>query len=150
MCHVEKLVHYFQCQGHSKDLHNQIWLFLLCILNCWSVCNQTWFDSTASQAEVSCGKIGLLCLRSRSQQRFKMSVCAIVSAQYLLKRSTIFNIFFTKLGMVVYCYEAMCHTGMLVHYHQCQGHSEGLNKQNMTISTISSKLLVCLRPNLFW
>ena len=34
----------------------KIWLFL----NCWSVCNQTWFDSTASWAWVSCGKIGLL------------------------------------------------------------------------------------------
>ena len=26
----------------------KIWLFLLYLLNCWSVCNQTWFDSTAS------------------------------------------------------------------------------------------------------
>ena len=25
-----------------------IWLFLLYLLNCWSVCNQTWFCSTAS------------------------------------------------------------------------------------------------------
>ena len=23
MCHAEKLVHYFQCQGHSKGLYNQ-------------------------------------------------------------------------------------------------------------------------------
>ena len=29
-----------QCQGHSEEL------FLLCFLNCWSFCNQTWFDST--------------------------------------------------------------------------------------------------------
>ena len=26
----------------------KIWLFLLYVLNCWSVCNQTWFGSTAS------------------------------------------------------------------------------------------------------
>ena len=26
----------------------KIWLFLLCLLNCCSVCNQTWFNSTAS------------------------------------------------------------------------------------------------------
>ena len=31
---------------------------------------------------------------------------------------------------------------------QCQGHNEGLYNQNMTISTFSSKLLVCLQPNL--
>ena len=62
-------------------------------------------------------------------------VCLIVSAQYLLNRSTIF---LTKLGMVVHYHELMCHAETLVHYFQCQGHSEGLTKQNMTISTISS------------
>ena len=36
----------------------------------------------------------------------------------------------------------------LVHYLQCQGHSEGLYNQNMTIFTISSKLLVNFQPNL--
>ena len=36
----------------------------------------------------------------------------------------------------------------MVPYRQCQGHSEGLYNQNMTISTISSKLLVRLQPNL--
>ena len=59
-----------------------------------------------------------------------LSVCPIVSAQYLLNRSTIF---FTKLGMVVYYHEAMCHAKKLVHYLQCQGHSEGLYDQNVTI-----------------
>ena len=52
----------------------KIWLFLLYLLNCWSICNQTWFDSTASQAGMSCGKMGLLRSRSRSQWRFKMFV----------------------------------------------------------------------------
>ena len=41
------------------------------------------------------------------------SVCVIVSAQYLLNHSTIF--FYTKLGMVVYYHEAMCHAEKLVH-----------------------------------
>ena len=36
----------------------------------------------------------------------------------------------------------------LVHYLQCQCHSEGLCKQNRTISILSSKLLVPLQPNL--
>ena len=77
----------------------------------------------------------------------KMSVCLIVSAQYFLNRSTIFFLF-TKLGMVVYYHEAVCHAEKLVHYFQCQGHSEGLHNQNMTISVVSSKLLVDLQPNL--
>ena len=36
----------------------------------------------------------------------------------------------------------------MVHYRQCQGHSEGLYNQNMTIFTIFSKLLVHLQLNL--
>ena len=58
--------------------------------------------------------------------------------------------FFTKLGMVVYYHEVGCQAEKLVHNRQCQGHSEGLYNQNMTISTISSKLLVRLQPNLVW
>ena len=50
--------------------------------------------------------------------------------------------------MVVYYHKAMCHEQKLVHYLQCQGHSEGLYNQNMTISTLFSKLLVRLQPNL--
>ena len=52
----------------------KIQLFVLDLLNCWSICNQTWFDSTASSARVSCEKVGLLHSESRSQRRFKMSM----------------------------------------------------------------------------
>ena len=128
---------------------NKIWLFLLVYhINSRSVCNQTLFYHKASLAKVSCGKMGLLCTRSRSQQMFKLSVCLNVSAQYLLNHSTFF--FFTKLCMVVYYHEVMCRAEKLVHYFQCQGHSRGLYNQNITVFTISSKLLVCLQPNLVW
>ena len=76
----------------------------------------------------------------------RLSVCLSLSGRYLLHRST----FLTKLGMVVYYHEAECHAQKLVHYLQCQGHSKGLNKQNMSISFISTKLLVHLQPNLIW
>ena len=59
------------------------------------------------------------------------SVCLIVSAQYRLNCSTFF--FLTKLGIMVYYREVMCHAEKLVHYLECQGHSEGLYNQNMTI-----------------
>ena len=52
----------------------KIWLYLLYLLNCQSVCSLTWLDSTASEARVSCGRIALICSISRSQQRFKMLV----------------------------------------------------------------------------
>ena len=56
----------------------KIWLFLLYLLKCWLVCNQTWFDSTASVVQLHTLECpvenGITALRSRSQQRFKMSV----------------------------------------------------------------------------
>ena len=55
-----------------------------------------------------------------------------------------------SLCMVVYYHEVMCHAEKLVHYLECQGHSEGLYDQNMTIFTISSKLLVPLQTRLVW
>ena len=73
-----------------------------------------------------------------------LSMCLIVSAQYLLNCSTNF----TKLVMVMYYHGVMCHAEKLVHYLQCQGYSEGVYNQHTTILTISSKLLVCLQPNL--
>ena len=50
--------------------------------------------------------------------------------------------------MVGYYHEATYRAEKLVHYLQCQGHSEGLYNQNMTIFTISYELLVHLQPNL--
>ena len=85
-----------------------------------------------------------------------LPVCPIGSAQYLLNRSPVVCccccclLLFTKLGIVVYHYEAMCHAETLVHYLQCQGHNEVLYNQNMTIFTLSSKLLVRFQLDLVW
>ena len=43
---------------------------------------------------------------------------------------------------MVYYYEVMCPVEKLVHFLLFEGHSEGIYNQNMTIFTISSKLLV--------
>ena len=51
--------------------------------------------------------------------------------------------FFTKLSMVVYNHEAMCLAVKLVHYLQCQGHSEGLYNQNITIFTLLNCQSIC-------
>ena len=50
--------------------------------------------------------------------------------------------------MVVYYCEAVCHAEHFFHYCQCQGHSEGLYSQDMTVSTMSSELLVGVQPDL--
>ena len=50
--------------------------------------------------------------------------------------------------MVVYYHESVFHAEKLVHYLQCQGHSEGLYNQNMIISAASSKVLVGSQLNL--
>ena len=68
------------------------------------VCNQTWFDSTASYAGVFCGKMGLLHLRSRSQQRFKMSVNVCQDDIFWT-----IKYFVTKFGMVMQQNEPECH-----------------------------------------
>ena len=74
-------------------------------------------------------------------------MCPILSEQYLLNRSTI-------LTQTWYCgvlswgkLSGRKRNKQLVPYRQCQGHNEGLYNQNMTISTMSSKLLVRLQPN---
>ena len=41
-----------------------------------------------------------------------------------------------------------CGVEKLVHCVQCEGHSEGLYDQNMTISVVSAKLLVGLQPDM--
>ena len=52
----------------------KVWLFLLYLLNCWSICNQIWIVSTAPWVRVSCEKKLDNCIQSRSQQRFNMLV----------------------------------------------------------------------------
>ena len=75
---------------------------------------------------------------------YVFSVCLIVSAQYLLNCPTIFCQIWYR-GVLS---SGICNAEKLVHHLQCQGNSEGLCNQNMTIFTISSKLLVHLQPNL--
>ena len=41
--------------------------------------------------------------------------------------------------MIMQHHKPECHTEKLVHCVQCQGHSEGLCNQKMTISVVSSK-----------
>ena len=59
--------------------------------------------------------------------------------------------FVTKPSMVIMQHhKPNCHAEKLFHCVQCQGHSEGSYYQNMTISVVSSKLLVCLQPYLIY
>ena len=48
MCHAEKLFHYLQCQGDSEGLLNQDMTIFTVFSKCLVICNQTWFDNTAS------------------------------------------------------------------------------------------------------
>ena len=50
--------------------------------------------------------------------------------------------------MLVQHHEPECHAEKLVHSVQCRGRREGFYNENMTMSVVSSKLLVCLQPNL--
>ena len=79
-----------------------------------------------------------------------LSVCSSVHASYHVRSVSpeLLNHFLLNFCMMEYYHEAMCRVEKLVHYLQCQGHSKSLNKQNITISIISSKLLFHLQPNL--
>ena len=47
--------------------------------------------------------------------------------------------------MEVYYHHTECHTEKQMRYLQGQGHSKGIYNKNITVSTISSKLLVRLQ-----
>ena len=115
----------------------KIWLFLLYLLKCWSVCNQTWFDSTASWASFVLWKNGITAVKVK----MLVNVCPgdiFWTTEY----------FVAKPGMVMQHHKQQCHAEKLVHCVQCRGHSEGLYNQSMIISVVSFKLLVGLQPNL--
>ena len=50
--------------------------------------------------------------------------------------------------MVMQHHKPKCGAEKIVHCVQCQGHSEGLYNQTMTISVVSSKLLVLFATKL--
>ena len=121
-------------------------LFLLYLLNWWSVCHQTWFDSTASQVGMSCGKIGLLHSRSRSQQRFKMSLNI-----FWMISSEAQNILLPNLvlwcSIMSQCYAEFCCCCCCYLQRQCQGHSKGWYGQNMTVCATASEVFILQQPN---
>ena len=79
-----------------------------------------------------------------------LSMCAIMSTQYLLNSSTFFFLILNQTPYGDVFHEVICHAEKLFNYLQCQGHSEGLCNQNFAIITVSSKLPVGLQPNLVW
>ena len=90
-------------------------------------------------------KNGITASRSRSQRRLKMSVNVCPEDIFWTTEH-----FVTKPDMVLQHHKPECCVEKLLHWVQCQGHSEGLSNKNMTISVVSSKLQVGLQPNLVW
>ena len=88
-------------------------------------------------------KMNSLRSRSRSQRRFELLVNVYMEDFFWTTEHLV-----TKPDMVMQHHKPECHPEKLVHCDQCQGHSEGLYNQNMTISVVSSKLQVGLQPNL--
>ena len=89
--------------------------------------------------------MGLLCSRSRSQQ--------IPKCQWMFVRMISSKPPNILLQNLVWWCIVMIRSAMqkrpvcCIH---CQGHSKGLYDQNMTASTVSSELLICLLPILVW
>ena len=57
--------------------------FLLYLLNCWSIYNQTWFDHTVSSARMSCEKNGITAFKVKVTGKVQ-NVSECLSRWYLL------------------------------------------------------------------
>ena len=127
------------------------WLFLIKItslLICWYICYQTWFDSTESEAKVTCEKNWVTAFKVKVTAKVQ-NVSECLSRLYFLTHWTFcYQTWYvhTALWVRVPCRKTT--TGSLSKYLQFQGHREGLYNQNMIISTISSKLLFAAKLGL--
>ena len=70
----------------------------------------------------------------------------VFSGRYLLSHRTF--CYQTWYGYAARDKVPECHAENFVHYLECEGHSEGLYNQNITIFNTSSKLLARLQRNL--
>ena len=120
-------------QSQQGLMKSKVWLFLLCLLNCWSICNQTWLIVHYYVNWVSCGKMGLLCSKSRSQRRFKMLVKTCLDDTFWTTEH-----FVTKSGMVMQHHKPECFVDKWNYCGQGQGHNKGSKCQWMFVLMIFS------------
>ena len=76
----------------------KIWLFLLYLPNCWSICNQTRFDSTTYKPECPCGKNWITALKVKNVSEYLSGDIFWTTKHFV-----------TKLGMVMLQNEPECH-----------------------------------------
>ena len=103
-CRKKKSFTIFNAKVTAKAYIIKLWLFLLYLLNCWSVCNRIWFGGTSPQVRVFSGKCWLLQSRWRSQQIFKMSMTVWLYDIFWTTEH-----FVTQRGMVMQHHEPECH-----------------------------------------
>ena len=139
-CHAKKKSRLLFSRSRSQQ--GLVWSkyesFVVYLLNCWSFCYKTLFDSTLSSARVSYEEIGLLCSGSRSQKICNMSVTIYPDAVFWNS-----EIYTTKSGTIM-CHEPNCLLKILVCCFQGQGHSEGSCHQRW-LYNICSELLILLQ-----
>ena len=128
-CHAKKSRFLF---SRSRSQQGLVWSkyesFVLYLLNCWSFCYKTLFDSTLSSAKVSYEEIGLLCSGSRSRHNFKLSMTVYPDAVFWNAEP-----YTTKLGTVMLHHEPNCLPRILVCCLQGQGYSEVFMSPKMTL-----------------
>ena len=94
--------------------------FLICLMNCWSFCNQTWFDGTALWAWLFVKRSGCsVVIKVKVAEKVQhSSECS--SGRYLLNCWT-FCV--TKRAVVMHYHGPECRARTLVCCIQVQGHS---------------------------
>ena len=96
---------FFKVKVTARAHMIKIWQFLLYLLNCSSVCHQTWFDSTLSYHKPECFMEKLDCC-VQGQGHSKISKCQWIFVQMIFSESL--NLFATKLDVVMHHYEPHC------------------------------------------
>ena len=121
-CRVKKWDSIFKVKVTVWAYIIKIWqflLYLLLVLNHWVFCNQTQFEcQIIISKEVSSENVGLLCSRSMSQPRLKVSVnVSLDDVLYITEP------FVTKPSMVRHHYKPEHRMWKMGFYLQRQGHS---------------------------
>ena len=132
-CPVKKMDDCIQGQGHNEGSK---WYLSRYFLKQQTFCFQTWYCDAALWVGVSCKKIDLLFLRSRSLQELIWSKYDNCYSSCCTADPSA-----TKLGLIVNYRKPECYKKKLDCYVQGQGHSKISKCQWMFVQMISSETL---------
>ena len=95
------MVCYLQGQGHSEGSFNQIWLFLVDLLNCLSFCNQISLDVILSNAGVFLHKSWIVVFNVKMTVKFQNFIKSLSVLYFLHHRSLCYQTRFVDVLVIL-------------------------------------------------